>query len=290
MLKALRALPLVLLLVASCGRKDESTTGVSEPAVEWDSSYHDVLADAGEGDETILISFEARWCPWSERMRDSVLGDPSVIDSLRSLRCVRVDAGRDTSLVRAFGIRVFPTTVLTDSYGCELGRIVGYQDPEDYLGRLNLIRSREDILVRLFREEETRVDDPAFLITFGEVLTEIGMYDAALIRFDRATQIDSDDKLGTLEEATYSLAECFMLAGQYREAGWRFNLFARDYPNSDRAAHAAVLGGLCYERAGYRRAAREIYQDYLKTSAQGIFRDFVGSRLEEMENRKADGG
>ena len=96
----------------------------------------------------------------------------------------------------------------------------------------------------------------------------------------RGRKEGADDRFGTLEEATYAMAECYMLAGKHKEAGRRFRLFAMEHPGSERYEYATVLAGLCYERVNYKSIAREIYEDYLENQGEGKFSVFVRSRLD----------
>jgi tetratricopeptide (TPR) repeat protein len=283
--RAIVAVIAAVLLLAACGR-DREQPEPQAPTVVWYTSFDEAKADAQQDGDLILLSFEARWCPWSRLMRESLYVSNSVVESLATLRCVRVDVDRDTNLVREFGIVLYPAAVVADAYGCEIGRMTGYHTPEEFLARLGHLKKREDELADMFKQEETLANDPTFLITFGKMLVDIGMYDGALIRFDRARQIDEDDRFGTLEEATYSLAECYMLAGEYKEAGRRFRLFAEAQAGSERAEEAAVLAALCYQKVDYNKVATGIYEDYLENFSDGEFAQFVRARLDSLKAGK----
>ncbi len=278
----------ILILLGACA-KDEQPE-MEQMALTWHSSFQEAQVKAEEEGDLILLSFEAPWCPWSRLTRESLYVNEAVVESLMSIRCVLIDIDRDTSLVREFGIRVYPTSVVTDAYGGEIGRMIGYQTPDIFLGRLARMKSREDVLTQMFRQEEALANDPTSLIAFGKALLEMGLYDGALIRFDRAEKIDKDDRYGTLEEATFSLAEAYMLAGEYREAGRRFRIFARSSPSSPRAEYAAVLAGMCYEQVNYFRVATEVYEDYLEDFEEGGFRDVVTSRRDSLNARRNGAG
>jgi tetratricopeptide (TPR) repeat protein len=271
----------VLLLAATCAR-EERHLATDQQALKWYGSVEQAQSDAQKKGDLILVSFEAGWCPWSRLMRESLYVNEEVVESLSVLRCVRIDAEADSGLVREYGIGVFPTSVLLDAYGCEIGRMAGYHLPGQFIERLTHLKSREDILTEMFRQEETSVEDPTFLVALGKALAELGMYEGALIRFDRASRIDKDDRYGTLEEADYSLAETYMLAGEFREAGRRFRHFANSHTSSDRVEYALVLAALCYIEAGYRKVAREICEDYLSSFRTGEFTDFVRSKLDSL--------
>jgi tetratricopeptide (TPR) repeat protein len=273
---------LVVSIIAACA-KDQRQPKSEHPGLTWYSSLDEALLEAQEGGDLVLMSFGADWCPWSRLVRESLFVSEAVVDSLSSFKCVAFDADRDTATCRELGISLYPTTVITDAYRAELGRIIGYYSPEEFLQVLAQIEGRSDRLAEMFRQEETQANDPGFLISFGRLLLEIGMYDAALLRFDRASEIDNDDQFGTVEEATYSMAECYMLAGKHREAGRRFRLFAESYPGSDRYEYATVLAALCYERVSYLKVAVEIYEEYLENPIGGTFTGFVTSRLDSLD-------
>jgi tetratricopeptide (TPR) repeat protein len=283
------AIALALIIVAaSCGRDGEEARG-RRSELSWYPSADEAMRDARTEGDLVLLSAGVDWCPWSRLMRESLFVHQSVIESLSSYRCVAFDADRDTVSCRKLGIVLYPTTVITDAYGAELGRMTGYQPPEEFLETLVKIERRSDRLTEMFREEEIRANEPPFLISFGRLLLDIGMYDGALLRFDRASQIDADDEFGTLEEALYSMAECYMLAGRYKEAGRRLRLFAEAYPAGERYEYALVLAGLCYERVNYRKVAGQIYEAYLENPGSGTFTLFVRSRRDSLEARRANG-
>jgi hypothetical protein len=280
------ALTLLLVLILSGCAEEPTPPPEAEIGLSWYASPDEAMAEAQRHGDLVLLSCGAGWCPWSRLVRESLFVDDAIIDSLSTYRCVALDADTDSALCNSMGIALYPTTVITDAYGSELGRITGFCTPEEFIEGLVRIEGRSDRLAEMFRLEETRANDQGFLIAFGKLLMEIGMYDGALIRFDRASQIDSDDRFGTLEETTYAMAECYMLAGKYREAGRRFRIFAREHPGSERYEYATVLAGLCYERINYKSVAQEIYEDYLKNQGEGRFSVFVRTRLDGLKKER----
>ncbi len=279
-MKAIVVLVLATILTLSSCHK-ERVTLYQAPALRWYQSVDSAYADAKATDALVLLSFEAAWCPWSRLQRGELYSDSTVIDSLRGICCVRIDADRSTNLCDELGINVFPTVVLTDAYGSEIGRIIGYHEPEVFLAKLDEMKTRSDRLSSMFKREEHQADDPYFLLTFGRMLMDMGIYDGALLRFEKAGKLETENQ-AVREEVTYSMAECYMLAGKFREAGRRFRIFAREFPESDRAELALILSGLCYERAGYRRVAKSVYQDYLRAFEHGSYTKFVSSRIDSL--------
>jgi tetratricopeptide (TPR) repeat protein len=172
-----------------------------------------------------------------------------------------------------------------DAYGAETERIVGYSPPRDFLRRLGMARQADQVLADMFRLETASEDDPEFLMDFGDLLRNMGTYDAALTRYEKAGELDKGNRLGIGEEAAYAMAECCMLAGEHKEAGRRFVLFAASYPASENAEVALLLGARCCEEAGDWTAAIDALGKYLLTYRDGPFRDLVRTRREALKSR-----
>jgi thioredoxin-related protein len=285
---SLRCAALLVALLAACGPQEDSREK-GTALLSWYASLDDARTAAGETGDMILMSFEAPGCPWCALMRESLYVNPAVVESLGSVKCVAINALEDTSLARESGVVVYPTIVLTDAYGGELGRMIGYYNPYEFLDRLGSVRKSRETLARAFREEESFSEDPEFLLAFGRLLLEMGMYEAALIRFDRATRVDQDADPDIVEEGEYSMAETYMLSGQYREAGRRFRLVAEEFADSNRSQYAQVLAGVCYQKAGYNKVATGIYEDYLETFGEGDFAPFVRAMLDSLSRGETHG-
>jgi thioredoxin-related protein len=271
----------ILALAVSCAREQPGDT-LGAAGLTWYRSFEDARRAAEDSGDFVLLSFEAPWCPWSHLMKESLFVHQAVMESLASYRCVSVDPVTNPDLPDLFGVVLYPTVVVTDAYGRETGRMVGYHTPREFIDGLSVMSRQTEVLSRMFKQEEEYVDDPVFLIAFGRLLRDMGMYDAALIRYDRALHLDVDNRHGTTEEATYSLAECFMLEGEFKEAGRRFRLFASELGSSERAEEAYILAGLCYEKAGQEGVASRVYQDYVDDFADGRFTAFAQARLDSL--------
>lgn len=280
-LAALMAL-VVLGVILSCS-KENSQVQSQEVEIFWFKSLEEAEAVAQRTGDPILASFGAYWCPWSRLVRDSLYTDRAVRDSLTSYKCVAIDADRDSSLCKTYDIKLYPTVLVLDPYGNELNRVTGYYSPEDFLRRLSSPGRNDQVLAEMFRREEQAGDDAEFLMNFGDLLRDMGTYDGALMRYERAAQIDKGNRLGISEEATFATAECCMLAGEYKEAGRRFELFAESGFSSDRRGEALILGALCYEQAGDVKNAVALLEDYLRSNRRGAYSDLATKRLETLK-------
>jgi len=287
-----RSLSVLLFLagavMTSCSQERDVPQS-REPSIAWSGTLDEAKMEAQKTGDRILASFEAYWCTWSRLLRESLYVNPAVIESLGAYKCVAIDGDKDSSLCREYDVRVYPTIIVMDPYGGEIERIIGYCPPHDFLKRLSLVRQTDEMLADMFRRETTSENDPEFLMDFGDLLRNMGTYDAALMRYEKAAAMDKGNRLGICEEATYAMAECCMLAGEYKEAGRRFGLFTESYPTSETGEEALLLGALCYEQRGDRKDALDLLGKYLMTYRTGSFVDFVRNKREALKARR-DGG
>ena len=78
----------------------------------------------------LLIDFETVWCGPCKIMDEWVWTADDVVEASRSLIAVKVDGDDHLDLKERFGVEGFPTTILLDPDGEELGRGPGYVNVE----------------------------------------------------------------------------------------------------------------------------------------------------------------
>lgn len=104
----------------------------------WRTDFEGALETAREEGRAVLLDFTGSdWCVWCHRLEDEVFTKDAFLDYAReSLVLVRVDFPRRTKLppeVEAqnkalddrYGVTGYPTIVLIDAQGTEIGRL-GY--------------------------------------------------------------------------------------------------------------------------------------------------------------------
>jgi protein disulfide-isomerase len=117
---------------AGSGSGDPTTT-------TWRSDYPGALKQARSDGKLVLLDFTGSdWCPWCIKFDREILVTTSFAAyAARNLELVRVDFLRHTALpeavrqandalARQFNVTGFPTFVLVDANGKELGRQVGF--------------------------------------------------------------------------------------------------------------------------------------------------------------------
>lgn len=107
----------------------------------WRTDYSGALKQAGDDHKLVLLDFTGSdWCPWCIKFEHDVLSTARFTDyARRNLELVKVDFPRHTTqpddlkranddLAKRFNVDGFPTYVLVNADGRELGRQVGYQE------------------------------------------------------------------------------------------------------------------------------------------------------------------
>jgi thioredoxin-related protein len=117
-------------------------------ALTWETDYEKARAAAKEQDKALLLNFSGSdWCGFCIKLEKEVFSKPEfekwaqenvvpvLVDSPRRKGQSAELRKQATALKRKFGVRGFPTVVLVDAEGKELGRVRGYRPggPEAYI-------------------------------------------------------------------------------------------------------------------------------------------------------------
>ena len=131
--------------------RDPAARAASGAAV-WRTDYPGALKQARSENQMVLLDFTGSdWCPWCIKFDQDVLSTGKFAAYAgRKLQLVKVDFPRQTQLpddlkrandelARTFHVDGYPTYVLLDSAGKELGRQVGYLEggPDAFIAELD---------------------------------------------------------------------------------------------------------------------------------------------------------
>jgi hypothetical protein len=125
-----------------------SAAGASpEPSAQTETvsarGVHDTLAAAMEASQKtsrpILAVFIARWCTWSARLYSETLSSPYLASLPDHFECVLIDGDERPDLVDAYKIDMYPTALVLRPNGAQLGRVEGFDTPENWGAKLRQV-------------------------------------------------------------------------------------------------------------------------------------------------------
>ena len=135
---------------------------VSALASSWHQSLPAALKEAAAARRPTLIAFEAPWCYSCYYMEHRVLSQPLFQNLAGGLSLVKldVDSAEGHALKEKYGVVFLPTFIVADSRGRELGRILGEQKENDFLGKLRgiLDGEKQKDEARIWRQKLARGD------------------------------------------------------------------------------------------------------------------------------------
>ncbi len=109
-------------------------------AVAWRADYEAALGEAKESGRPLVVEFYLEGCPHCRRLAAETHTDARVAAALNDRFVpVRLEGRHHMDLVQKFGVRGAPTTLIVDSTGKEMARLVGFHTPEEYLAELNKV-------------------------------------------------------------------------------------------------------------------------------------------------------
>jgi thiol:disulfide interchange protein len=118
-----------MLLAVGCG---DAIDPASPPFRQLDLDA--AMAEAGRDGKAVFIDFYATWCPPCRRLEAVTWPDASVQEWLLANTIpLKIDAEREHALASRFGVQAYPTLLFLDADGRELGRVLGFRDPGDFV-------------------------------------------------------------------------------------------------------------------------------------------------------------
>jgi thiol:disulfide interchange protein len=141
------------LLASGCGKAPESPSAKNggaklppsdtaskavdqtpEPAVFESLSFDKALARALDDKKVVMIDFYADWCGPCKKLDSDTWPDAEVSKWLAAHTVpIKIDIEKEEKLADKFKIQSIPALVFVKPDGSEVGRIVGFRGPKDFL-------------------------------------------------------------------------------------------------------------------------------------------------------------
>jgi thioredoxin-related protein len=107
--------------------------------IVWKTSFREALALAKGTGKLVLVSFLDPCCGACNRLKSSTLTAECVrayVDE--HFIAIKFESGADSDQFMRFGVTAMPTVVVLDAEGNEVFRKIGYFEPEEFVGKLEM--------------------------------------------------------------------------------------------------------------------------------------------------------
>lgn len=153
-IQAVKSLVCRTVLLAWLGTVALLKTVAAQP--DWSTDAQQALARAKAEQKLVLLNFTGSdWCPWCIRLEREVFSKPEFaayaktnlvlvqVDFPRSKQLGKEQQQANKALAEKYGIDGFPTVVVLDSTGKQLGRL-GYKPggPDRFIAELEKLRAK----------------------------------------------------------------------------------------------------------------------------------------------------
>lgn len=204
------------------------------PEGRWNEDYKAGMAVAKTDNRPALLMFSASWCGPCNRMKKEVFTQAVVKRMLDNWVAIYIDGDKNHELMEQFHAEAFPTFIVLDPKGNEMGRFVGGVAADEFLNNLRIIRTE---LPAVQRQLAADPRNPALWKKRGRLLEDMGNIDEAVKAYQRAASFDPENKTGVAIDVAFFNAAKMTDEGP-KALDKRFYDFLNRYPNSPRAEDA----------------------------------------------------
>jgi len=114
------------------------------------ATLKELLAKSGTENKPVFIDIYAVWCPPCKYMSESVFPRSDMGEFFNAnFINAKFDAerGEGIEVARKYSVMAYPTFLILDSTGKELGRVVGAKDSADFIQTVKNIIGKSDMIV-----------------------------------------------------------------------------------------------------------------------------------------------
>jgi thioredoxin-like negative regulator of GroEL len=264
----LLSLLLPLLAAAPAGAED----------VRWVRDFDLALQEALLARRPLMVTFEADWCGWCRRLDQTTFRDPAFAEQVRDMVAVRINGDHNRGLVALYRVSGYPTTVVLDRRGKEIGRITGYKQAHAFVRALQTALAGREPLREAEEQAAASPEDPEAVYALGDVLLALRRYGEAREAFETVLRLDADNASGLADDALLDIGLAYVLEQDYATASSRLARFRETHPDSDRRDQALFFEGIALLGLGKRaegtarvqEAASVTDLDYIKLQAESL--------------------
>ncbi|WP_232473330.1 thioredoxin family protein [Brachyspira sp. SAP_772] len=170
-----------LLLLLSCNKNSNKNIEL----INWETNYNRALEKAAKENKAIMIDFYTDWCTICKIMETNVYLDKNVASNINyNFVPLKINAEYNDEnikfLTNKYNISAFPTTVLINTNGFIIKKILGYIDTNDLLEEITNIEIKRENINREFANNNPSIEKLKIYIDSEYYKEAAEMYDVLI--------------------------------------------------------------------------------------------------------------
>jgi thioredoxin-related protein len=248
-------------------------TASAGESVQWRADYNEARRESAEKGKPMLIDFVTEDCMYCRKLDATTFRDPAIVSLLNErFVCLKIDAGRETTLSQALRITAYPTMILGASDGKIVTMIEGYMEAGrlgEHLQRALTTATTPDWMARDFQEATKAIaaGDYSRAVSMLKAIGEDGK--------DKPVQVKARKVLDELEQqAATVLARAKQMEdrGQPLEAADQLSDLLKNYAGTQAAKDGAAALTALAAKPELRDKQRTLRARELLASARSDYR------------------
>jgi thiol-disulfide isomerase/thioredoxin len=249
-------------------------------SVAWLTSYTVAMEKALLTRRPLLVTFYTDWCGWCRKLERTTFVDPGFVGLVRFAVPVRLNGDREKGLAALLRVSSYPTSVLLNRRGKEIGRIVGYRPPEEFSGLLSSLLAVREPLAAARAAADAHPADADALYDYADALLAVGQYEEARAALAGVAALSSARAKELSGEVALDGALTHLFAHEYAAALPKFEDYLERFPQEDRRDQALFFYGTALIGSGnpgegvarLREAAETTSFEYIKLESDRLAR------------------
>lgn len=180
----------------------------------------------------------------------------------------KINAESDDSVVaQKYGVKGYPTFVLTDNNGVEVDRIIGFREADVFLQTINDYLNGIGTLDAMLAEADT-AENRVLYFEIGDKYKYRSLPTEAEEWYNKALELGKpDDSLSG--EVRFAIADMYRRNHEYDKAIESYEAIELDFKGSKIAEYAAIYIPVTFKYKEDTAAAIVGYENYLKNYPEG---------------------
>ena len=229
------------------------------PYVEGFENAKEIAAD---GSKPIIIDFYTDWCSWCKKFDKEQMTTAQAIDYFTNeVVMAKVNAEVDTVLAKKFGVKGYPTFVLTSSSGDEIDRISGYLEIDEFIKTMSDYQKGIGTLQAVLADA-LKSEDRALYYTLADKYKYRGDSENARVWFDKI--LSGADKDSLSGEASMAIADMMRRNKKDDEAMAAYKQIIVDYAGTEFEGKGMLYVGHSHRRGKEFDNAIEAYNSVME--------------------------